>query len=227
MFLYLYNNKFGNGKRKKISLPFHYSIMSSDTIANVILTAASASGLAGLFWGIYQYRETKAIKRKEILFDLIKEFDDPSNKMQYAKLILDRYYITPKRMWQRKDDQEYYSITNLNRILRKTSNKDPITDPGETEIRHSFDTLLDFFDKLAYLLSIGIIKQDETLYFDYYIIRAIKQKEVRDYAKTYEFPLFRNLILILAEKSKTKIENIRIYELIYFNIRNFVKDHIN
>jgi hypothetical protein len=59
--------------------------MPIDTIIDVILTAASTSGILGLFWGMYQYRESRILNRKEILFDLIEEFDDPSNKMQLAK----------------------------------------------------------------------------------------------------------------------------------------------
>lgn len=198
--------------------------MSIDTTINIILTIASTSGIAGLFWGIYQYRASRIKNRKEILFELIKEFDDPSNKMQLAKYILDGYYITPKNNWEQKKDPNYYSIVQLEKILRN-SNNNPITDPGETAIRESFDTLLNFFDKLAYLLHIGLIKPEETLYFDYYIIKSVKQKSVTKYAKVYEFPLYRNIIKLLIEK-QIQEKKIRIYYFIYWKIRHFIKNYI-
>jgi hypothetical protein len=64
-----------------------------------------------------------------------------------------------------------------------------IINPKMIEIRESFDTLLDFFCKLEYLLSIGLLKYEELTYFKYYIDRAAENNSVVNYIRMYEFPL--------------------------------------
>ncbi len=43
-------------------------------------------GLGGILWGIYAYRSGQKSKKPEILFPLIKEFDD-SDKMRIVKIL--------------------------------------------------------------------------------------------------------------------------------------------
>jgi hypothetical protein len=75
------------------------------------------------------------------------------------------------------------------------------------------------------LLSIGVIKQEETLYFDYFMVKSVKQEHVAKYAKIYGFPLYRNIIKLLAEKQKQKreVRTVRIYQFVYWELRHFIK----
>jgi hypothetical protein len=82
----------------------------------------------------------------------------------------------------------YYNKKNLLLILRD-HDVIPIYDDGESAIRGSFDTLLDFFVKLEYLLSIKIIKKGEIEYFKYYIDKAADEPPVIEYINKYKFLL--------------------------------------
>jgi hypothetical protein len=83
---------------------------------------------------------------------------------------------------------EYKSQMDLNEILRDHRSRD-VTAPEEIAIRMSFDYLLDFFAKLEYLLSMGLIKKREIEYFNYYIRKTAENSAVVNYARIYEFPL--------------------------------------
>jgi len=106
--------------------------------------------------------------------------------MEYAKLILDDYVITPKEGWKFRGN--YYHISNLEKILRSHS-QEPITDIGEVAIRGSFDSLLQFFAKLDYLVKIHHIRLKYIDYFNYYINRASNEKARLQYIRYYEFQL--------------------------------------
>ena len=138
-------------------------------ITTIIPTVA---GIGGLIWGIYTYKETQILKRQEILFPLIKEFDE-SDKMYYSKAILDDVVIPPENGWEKQ--MGYYHISELETILRNHTTRS-ITDHGEAAIRESFDALLDFFAKLEYLFNIGLIKKQEISYFRYYINKCAVNK---------------------------------------------------
>ena len=148
-------------------------------------------GIGGFLFGLIQYEENKKLKRQEIIFPLTKEFEE-SDKLKNAKLILDGFILDardpyhPERTnWQRKEldrlGKGYYRKNNLNTILRVPKNYDKISDPGEMDIRNSFDSLLDFFGKLGYLIHIKIITRKEIIYFQYYIDKIIETKDVRLY----------------------------------------------
>ena len=71
--------------------------------------------------------------------------------------------------------------------------------PQHRPVRASFDSLLDFFCELEYLLGIGLIKCEELSYFKYYIDRAANNDSIVNYTLMYEFPLNgklnRNLLI--------------------------------
>lgn len=153
------------------------------TVINLIAAAAGLSGVVGLFWGIYQYRESRITKRKDTLFQLVREFDR-SEQMYLAKKILDGYvYNFPESM---DLGLNYFSRENLKNILRHHQDAD-ITDPNEIKVRESFSDLFDFFDRLGYLHSNGIIKERELGYFAYYIDKARNSDGVLEFVKNYEF----------------------------------------
>ena len=152
-------------------------------IINLVIAIAGLSGVGGLFWGIYEYRENQRTKRKETLFQLVREFDR-SEEINIAKKILDGYvYNFPESI---NLGINYFGKENLKQILRYHENSE-ITDPNEIRIRESFSTLFDFFDRLGYLFSNGVIKQRELSYFSYYINKARESDGVLQFVKNYEF----------------------------------------
>lgn len=84
--------------------------------------------------------------------------------------------------------EEYENPMDLSDILRNHEDRD-VTASDEIAIRMSFDSLLDFFVKLEYLLSLNLIKKTEMEYFDYYIKKTVENAAVVRYMKTYKFPL--------------------------------------
>ena len=114
--------------------------------------------------------------------------------MEIAKRILDDFTDIKKKFFEGKifvaelKGDEYYTIKNLHDILRDDTIA-PKFDEGEDEIRDGFDSLLAFFGKLEYLLRIGLIRRTDLSYFQYYIDKASGNKDVREYAKLYNFQL--------------------------------------
>ena len=169
-------------------------------INSLITWFVGGSGIVTFIWGVYEYRKNRILKRQEILFDLIKEFDKDldtqPNKMKYAKDLLDDFTILV-------DDKPYHS-SELKEILRyhgyragddyEPIDSKKIDDHGEIEIRASFDELLNYFGKLGYLLDRGLIKKGEIRYFEYYIKRAVKNEAVMRYSRLYEFENFALLL---------------------------------
>ena len=187
------------------------------------------AAIFGVFWGTHTYRESQVLKRKEIVFPLMDEFDK-SEKMEVAKRILDDFSGIKKRFLDPKNiktvkHEEYYRKHHLDEILRfhkvpDDDDKDRENlcsfDDGESEIRHSFDTLLAFFSKLEYLRKIQLIREEDLSYFRYYINTAADNKDVRAYVKDYDFQLGDGLVheafartgagSALSEKCKKLIE---------------------
>lgn len=169
-------------------------------INSLITWFVGGSGIVTFIWGVYEYRKNRILKRQEILFDLIKEFDKDldtqPNKMKYAKDLLDDFTILV-------DDKAYHS-SELKEILRyhgyraggdyEPIDSKKIDDHREIEIRASFDELLNYFGKLGYLLDRGLIKKGEIRYFEYYIKRAVKNEAVMRYSRLYEFENFALLL---------------------------------
>lgn len=117
-----------------------------------------------------------------------------------------------------------YHKTTLDQILRPDQD-DPVLDQGENAIRQSFDALLDFFGKLGYLISVGLMKENEVLYFGYYLneITAlpgdvpISRNPVLLYSTTYGFKLFGLLVKdlkLLPEKQQQELtEGLHLHDI--------------
>jgi len=87
---------------------------------------------------------------------LEKEFNE-SRDMNFAREILTYGHLrVGKESW--KFPAEYYSLENLKDILKNDDEKH-FTDPGELEVRDSFQTFIIFLGKLGYLLKVGTIKK--------------------------------------------------------------------
>jgi hypothetical protein len=148
-------------------------------------------GSVGILWGVYTYNQSQILKRKEIIFPLIDEYRNEPSKLDMAKLILDDFNLIPQKNWWWKT--WYYHQDHLKPILRDHTSVF-IEDPGEIAIRGSFDSLLAFFGKLAYLYKIGLIHRDDLLYFRYFINKAANHPAVIEYARIYNFELFALLL---------------------------------
>jgi hypothetical protein len=162
-----------------------------DLILQILGIVGGIVGALGFFWGLYEYRQTQKVKRQQLLFELIDTFDNEKHKMYQAKRLLDDFTVPASGGW--------YHGGNLNIILRNHADK-PIDDPGEIQIRESFDALLDFFGKLEYLVQIGLMTKSELSYFEYFLMKSAENKDVRKYTQIYKFPLYNKLV----ERYKTK-----------------------
>ena len=136
---------------------------TTSIIALISAIVAIGGGLFGLFQGLNEYKNSQilrkieleeqqrelTLKRQEILFPLVKEFEE-SKSMNIAKGILDDYINeNPKEIlndiYTLKNDEKkelekpvsYYSKKNLAYILRGHFDSE-ISDIGELKIRDSF-----------------------------------------------------------------------------------------
>jgi hypothetical protein len=181
--------------------------MPSDLELIIGTAIPTLAGIFGVYWGTHTYRGSQVLKRKEIVFPLMDEFDEPE-KMEVAKRILDDFpdvkkkYLDPKKIKTIKPEG-YYHKRHLGEILKfhKVPHDDAKEreilcsfDDGEREIRHSFDRLLAFFSKLEYLRKIELIREEDLSYFRYYIDKAAENSNVLAYVEKYEFELGDGLV---------------------------------
>jgi|SRR5215216_276525 len=179
--------------------------MSVDYVA----TATAAAAVGGVLWGVYQYAKRRITARQQVLFEVIKEFNE-SDQIKIAKDILGYGNVrkeNKKPNWKQPDS--YYNKTHLDQILRIIPAATEV-EQGEKDIRDSFDSLIVFLGKIGYLLMVGAITRDETLYFRYYIQKIQADPNVRKYAKDYEFPLYR--ILLDELKKSHRLSKFHKYE---------------
>lgn len=167
-------------------------------ITEIITAIASMSAVGAIIFGIFQYKKDQINKKKDILFPLIEEFDDDCKKMDLAKKLLDEYKYKLEGGLHSMEEGYYYRIEN--EAIFRHHVPGGINDPRETEVRESFDALLDFFGKIGYLLDVGLLNKKEIGYFEYYINKASKSKSVGTYITNYDFPLYRKLLLHLGLK---------------------------
>ncbi len=120
------------------------------TIAGPII---GSSGVAGLFWGLIQYRDSKILKRQETLLSLVQTFNK-SNEMKLAIGLLDGFYGFEIDVWQEYEkkyedifhynyatwhEPKYYHKKNFKHILMEHKDLTIIDDQGEKLVRNSFD----------------------------------------------------------------------------------------
>jgi hypothetical protein len=171
------------------------------TLATTLIP--TAVGGVGAFWGIFTYREGQKLKRKEILFPLIDEFDK-AHKMFLAKAILDDFTcslpdsqeelaqlgkITIKDYKHPDQLKELYHVDNLYITLRYHKDEGDVTDLRELCVRESFDAIIDFYAKLEYLKRIGLLKEEELEHFKYYYDKLVDSEAIRKYVTKYQLPL--------------------------------------
>ena len=166
----------------------------------LISTTVAIGGLWGLYRGLKDYRNSQelrkeelhqqqralALKRQEILFPLIKEFDEKEN-LYYAKEMIDGipFEAIPKKDATKKT----YTHSYLDLLYAKNQFND-----DELFVRIIIDNFLNFFGKLGYLLDNEIITKKEVSYFLYYVDKVIVSKPVMTYAKDLDYELFAVLL---------------------------------
>lgn len=184
-----------DGNNNKIISSINLDDEKSNTIDWTVISdnipiIGTLGGIITLIIGLFTYRQSQILKKKdiqkEIVFPLIDEFDNKSPKMNLAKLILDDVPI--------EDNGEaygYYDNERLGKVLidHRIRKVDEPWDRGDGNVRTSFDRLLDFFVRLEFLQSIGLLTQKEINYFGYYIKKVVENPVVVNYIKVYEFPL--------------------------------------
>lgn len=97
---------------------------------------------------LHEQQSALALKRQEILFPLIKEFEEKKN-LYYAKEIIDGISIEAEF---KEGNKKIYTPDYLESLLKPV----PETD-DELFIRIIIDNFLNFFGKLGYLLDNKII----------------------------------------------------------------------
>jgi hypothetical protein len=178
-------------------------------ILSLVIPILSASGIVGLFWGIYQYREARNDRRKETFFKLTEEFDN-SRELFYAKKILDQWAfdylkqknesnkselkITPSGAFSLFSIEWILSINFEDRMKFESDNPEffvqlSYDDKHEVwlQLRDSFDSLFSFFERLKYLYNNRRITDNELLYFKYYIKNAKDQQHIVHFLNEYEY----------------------------------------
>ena len=93
-----------------------------DINLEILAIIAGFSGIGTLGWGIYQYRQVRLDKRKEVFLEITKEFDT-SVEFLPAKKILDAWavaYSAEKGL--RPSVKGQFSINNIDWILSKGYN---------------------------------------------------------------------------------------------------------
>lgn len=171
---------------------------------------AGFSGIATFGWGIYQYRQVRLDKRKELFLEITKEFDT-SKEFLPAKKILDGWtaaYSVEKGLQPSVTGQ--FSKNNIDWILSKgykhrkdlenkykekyfQNLKSDDLDESWRLLRESFDALFDFYERLVYLQENKRITKKEMAYFEYYLELAKEDKNVISFLETYKFSWHKDL----------------------------------
>jgi hypothetical protein len=165
----------------------------------------SLAGAVTASFGIYTYWQGQKLKRKEILFPLIEELGT-SKGLFLAKAVLDDFTCNVPEFSENESEmvrktllddlkmepstwKKYYSTNNLDTILRDHRNGQDVIDYREIIIRASFDALIKFCAKLEYLKQIGLLKEKELPYFEYYYDKLLGQTAVCNYVINYNLSL--------------------------------------
>jgi hypothetical protein len=128
------------------------------------------------FKGVIEYSNSQKIKKFEILNKLIEEFEH--KKTELARLILDEFSV--------EQGKEKVYKSDLRETLR--NHKDKIIPYGiETEVRESFDKLLDFYSKLDYMIMLGLLKKRDLFYFRYFLKKIVEDEAIMNYVKIYGY----------------------------------------
>jgi len=196
---------------QNMSDPKPVEIISKENTTQIqlILAATGASGIAGLFWGIYQYREARNDRRKETFFTLTKDFDH-SKEFHFAKKILDTWaldynkekglFINPDGEFSLRSIRWILSVGFPGRMQFERENPDFCIDKSDEDLdeiwrllRDSFDAVFDFFERLAYLYAGKRITTEEIQYFRHYIKAVKNNPEIFSFLDTYDYSWHKKL----------------------------------
>ena len=160
--------------------------MEPALLISVVSTAVAVIGSA---FGVITYSKNQTLKRQEILFPLINEFENDKN-IKYATNLLDSVPIDYKN--EAGEIQGTYDETHIAFLdSNEQTDKDVIT------IKRIFDKYLNFFGKLGYLIDTHVLSKHDVSYFDYYIMRARDDNHIMTYAVDTRYDLF----LVLLDKT--------------------------
>lgn len=182
----------------------YYLIDVTSIVAIISTIVGIGGGLWGLFHGLKEYGNSQEIrkkeleerqrgltlKRQEILFPLIKEFDENKN-IFYAKELVDGIHINVK---DNNGKLKTYTKKDLNLLYRKDNDYTKPLDEDEIRIRTFMDSLLAFFGKLGYLMDNELITKKEINYFVYYIEEVLREESILKFAKDLDYELFAILL---------------------------------
>ena len=171
---------------------------------------AGFSGIGTLGWGIFQYRQVRLDKRKDLFLEITKEFDK-SKEFLPAKKILDNWTVSySSKNGLQPSVKGQFSLANIDWILSKgyvdrkaleqKYHNDYFQYLDERELdeswrllRESFDALFDFFERLVYLQENNRITNKEMNYFEYYLGLAKKYEHIISFLEIYGFSWHKNL----------------------------------
>jgi hypothetical protein len=161
---------------------------ASNNTQLMINLGTAAAGILTAIVGVNAFRQSQVLKKKDIMKDiiipLIQDYEKP--ELSKAKQILDGSEI--KGESSDRYPNRTYDKNKLSVILRDTRiSPVPPINVTEDEIRRSFDALLYFLIKLEYLLFVGVLTDDETMYFQFFIKKAAAEPSVINYAKMKDF----------------------------------------
>jgi hypothetical protein len=183
--------------------------MTPFTNDELIKIAGGVFAALTAFKGILEYTKANKVKTVELLNALIKEFNHKN--LGKAKRLLDDFVICEPNDEdiEVKGNLAYqnskFHKSNFETILRD-HNQTPIeNDKVLIQIRASFDSLLDFFTKVEYLMSLGLISKSEFFFFKYYLDKMLNDNNVLNYCQIYDFKAIFRLGYIFKAKMENKI----------------------
>ena len=163
--------------------------VSVDSVYQMISVATSIVGAVGGLSAFITYKKNQALKRQEILFPLINEFESKMNII-YAKKPVDQIPI-------QLENQNGEILGNYEKKHMEFLTSSNQSDKNVIAIKLIFDTYLNFFGKLGYLIDTHILTKHDVRYFDYYIMNARNDFNIMYYAVWARYDLF----LVLLDKA--------------------------
>jgi hypothetical protein len=178
--------------------------LSATGTGEIIDAVTALIAAVGVGIGLYTFRhnsqESKELKRKEVLADIVlplfNEFYN-SPEIKIAKDILDD---KPVVLVERHDKYPTGKIgyEELDNTLKYVPPESPSKFTSEeVRVRDSFQALLYLFCKLDYLVAQQIMKKDKKTddieIFRYYIDRVANISTIPDAVRKYKYPLYGHL----------------------------------
>jgi hypothetical protein len=188
-------------------------LLQTESLGSILAIGTAIAGITAGALGVLTYRRGQTLKRQEILFPLIAEFDT-SERMFLAKAVLEEFTCNSIELliknsetlsWLknliREDEQESdlqkkaFRKSNLSNTLGNRDKesccpgKNYSFDERQVAVRTSFDALIKFCAKLEYLYKVGLLEEDELTYFFYYYHKLEENEAVQKYVESYNLAL--------------------------------------